>query len=192
VIRPRPGSGDERRRYAGTLAAGHLRPGDAVVVLPSGERTTVRSVDAAEETLTEAGAGAAVTVQLADELDVGRGDLIAHAADPPGVTRQLEATLCWFAEKPLLPRARLLMQHTTRTTKAIVTELVDRLDVVSLDRQPQPPRLEMNDLGTARLTLAGPVAADTYDVNRASGSFILLDEATNDTVAAGLIRATHL
>jgi sulfate adenylyltransferase subunit 1 len=190
VIRPRPGSGDTRRRYAGTLVGGRLRPGDPVIVLPSGDRTMIRSLDAAEEPLAQADAGAAVTVQLADELDVGRGDLIAHAEDPPVVTRQVEATVCWFAERPLLPRARLLLQHTTRTTKAIATELVDRLDVVTLAHEPGPAELAMNDLGTVRLTLAGPVAADAYRTNRASGSFILLDESTNDTVGAGLIRAT--
>jgi sulfate adenylyltransferase large subunit len=191
VIRPRPGEADARRRYAGTLAAGRLRPGDAVVVLPSGDRTTVRSLDAAEEGLAEAEAGAAISVQLDDELDVGRGDLIAHADAPPAVTRQLEAAVCWFAERPLLPRARLLLQHTTRTTKAIAADLVDRVDVVTLERRPSPACLDMNDLGTVRLALAGPIAADEYAVNRASGSFILLDEATNDTVGAGMIRSLH-
>jgi sulfate adenylyltransferase subunit 1 (EFTu-like GTPase family) len=189
VIRPRPGSDDGDRRYAGTLAGGRLRCGGEVVVLPSGRRTTVRAIEVADGSLEEAEARAAIAVRLSDDLDVGRGDLIAAAEAAPPPTRELRATVCWCAERPLRPRDRLLVRHTTRTTKALVAELVDRLDVTTLGRDPLPEALAMNDLGTVRLQLASPLAVDAYAANRTTGSIVLVDEATNDTIGAGLLQA---
>jgi sulfate adenylyltransferase large subunit len=188
VVRPRPGSG-ETRRYAGSVAAGILRPGDDVVVLPSGERTRVVAVETADGPLEAAEPQAAITVRLADDLDVGRGDLLAHPSDAPTVARELEATVCWFDGKPVRSGDRLLLKHTTRLTRAVVRELVDRVDVDSLDRHARPAELAMNDLGTVRLGLANPLAVDLYTRSRVTGSFILIDEATNHTVGAGMITA---
>jgi sulfate adenylyltransferase subunit 1 (EFTu-like GTPase family) len=199
VIRPRPATertaaangdrsaGGGERRYAGTLAGGRLRVGDPVVVLPGGQATTVAELAVADEAVEEVDAGAAVAVRLADELDVGRGDLIAAHLGAPRPTREVTATVCWFSERPLRPGARLVLRHTTRTTRAIASELVDRLDVTTLDHLPSPDELGLNDLGTVRLRLAGAIAADAYAASRSTGSVILVDEATNDTVGAGLL-----
>jgi sulfate adenylyltransferase large subunit len=200
VIRPRPGSGGDgphgggqgggERRYAATLAGGPLRVGDPVVVLPGGLATTVAELAVADGPVEEADVGAALTVRLADELDVSRGDLIASRFGAPLPTQEVTATVCWFAERPLRPGARLVLRHTTRTTRAIATELVDRLDVTTLGHCPAPDELALNDLGTVRFRLAGAIAPDAYAASRSTGSVILIDEATNDTVGAGLVHHT--
>jgi sulfate adenylyltransferase subunit 1 len=177
---------DGARRYAGPVVAGVLRPGEDVVVLPGGERTRIVSIDTHDGSLEEAAPWAAVAVTLADDLDVGRGDLIA--AEPlPTATQELEATVCWFAERPLAAGDRLLVQHTTRVARAVVTELVDRLDVIGLTREPAPAALALNDLGTIRLRTATGLAVDPYAASRATGSLLLVDEVTNATVGAAMV-----
>jgi sulfate adenylyltransferase large subunit len=187
VIRPRPGGPDGDRRYAGTLAGGTLRVGDPIVVLPAGQRSTIVGVEAADGQLDEAEARAAISVRLADDVDVGRGDLIAHPEGAPVPTQELTATVCWFSPRPLRKGDRLVVRQSTRSTKAMASELVDRLDVTTLEHLSGPEELVMNDLGTVRLRLAAPVAADAYAVNRSTGSVILVDETTNDTVGAALL-----
>ena len=180
--------GSEFRGYAGQVAGGAVRPGDEVVVLPAGTRTTVASVRMLDEELDEAVAPLSVTVTLTDDVDVGRGDLLAPPEDPPQVTRQLEAELCWMAEAPLRPRARLLLKHTTVTVPVVVDAIEARLDLETLDAEPAPVELALNDLGRVRLRTARPLAIDSYRCNRTTGAFILVDEGTNDTVAAGMVR----
>jgi sulfate adenylyltransferase subunit 1 (EFTu-like GTPase family) len=186
VIRARPGSTDERR-YAGTVAAGTLRPGDDVVVLPSGNRTTIAAIETFDGPLAVAESGSAITVRLTDDLDVGRGDLLAVASAPPTVVREVDAVVCWFGDKPLRAGDRVTIKHNTRTTRAVARELVDHLDVNSLARDGQPDALGMNDLGTVRFATATPLAIDRYADSRATGSFIVIDDTTNVTVGAGLI-----
>jgi bifunctional enzyme CysN/CysC len=128
-----------------------------------------------------------VTIRLADDLDVSRGDLLADPEQAPTVARGLDATVCWMAEQPLEPRTRLAIKHTTRTVRAVVDELVSVVDIHSLEDEPSPERLELNDIARLRLRLSEPLAVDTYADNRTTGAFILIDEATNDTVAAGMI-----
>ena len=187
VIRPRPGAAQDGRRYAGTIASGRFAAGDPVVVLPGGQRTTIAGVEIADGTLSEAFAPAAVSLRLTDDIDVGRGDLIATASDQPLETRAVNATVCWFSERPLRPGARVAIRHTTRTVKAVATALVDRLDVTNLHRDLAPSELVMNDLGTVTFTLAGSLAVDPYNTNRATGSFVVVDESTNETIGAGLV-----
>jgi sulfate adenylyltransferase subunit 1 len=177
---------DGVRRYAGPVAAGVLRTGDEVVVLPAGERSRIVSIETHDGTLDEAVPWAAVSLVLADDLDVGRGDLIASAPEPL-TTNQVEATVCWFADKPLHPGDRLLVQHTTRVARAVVTELVDRVDVVSMAREAAPAALELNDLGTVRLTTATGLAVDPYRDSRGTGSLLLVDEVSNSTIGAALV-----
>jgi sulfate adenylyltransferase subunit 1 len=177
---------DGTRRYAGPVVAGVLHAGDEVVVLPSGERTRIVTIETHDGPLDEATPFSAVSVTLADDLDVGRGDLIA-TVPAPTVTREVEATVCWFAERPLAAGDRLLVQHTTRVARAVVTELVDRLDVDALTRHPGPPSLALNDLGTIRLATATGLAVDPYADSRATGSLLLVDEATNATVGAAMV-----
>jgi sulfate adenylyltransferase large subunit len=187
VIRPMADEHHDYRGYAGQVAGGVWRAGDAVVVLPSGRRTTVASVENADGPLEYAAPGMAATIQLADDLDVGRGDLLADPDAPATVARELEATVCWMAEKPVEPRTKLALKAGTRTVRAVVDELVSVVDIHTLEDQPSPERLELNDIAHVRLRLSEPLAVDPYAENRATGAFILIDEATNDTVAAGMI-----
>jgi sulfate adenylyltransferase large subunit len=184
VIRPMRGEHHDYRGCAGQVAGGVWRAGDEVVVLPSGLRTRVAAIEPVDEAI----AGRSVTIRLADDLDVGRGDLLADPERPPEVVRELEATVCWMSERPLDPRARLLVKHTTRTVRAVVDELVSVVDIHTLEEQPGPERLELNDIATLRLRLAEPLALDPYARNRATGAFVLIDEATNETVGAGMVR----
>ena len=177
---------DGVRRYAGPVVAGVLHPGDEVVVLPSGERSRVVSIDTFDGPLEQAAPWSAVSVTMADDLDVGRGDLIASAPEPE-VRHDLEATVCWFADKPLSAGDRLLVQHTTRVARAVVHELVDRLEVLELTREPAPASLGLNDLGTVRLSTATGLAVDPYRSSRATGSLLFVDEVTNATVGAGMV-----
>ncbi|NUT55824.1 MAG: sulfate adenylyltransferase [Thermoleophilia bacterium] len=183
VIRPISDEHHDFRGYAGQVAGGVWRAGDEVVVLPSGRRTRVEAVEAHDEAVP----GMSVTIRLADDLDVSRGDMLADPEQAPTVARELEATVCWMAEKPLEPRTKLAIKHTTRTVRAIVDELVSVVDIHSLEDVPGPERLELNDIAKVRLRLSEPLAVDPYAENRATGAFILIDEATNDTVAAGMI-----
>jgi sulfate adenylyltransferase subunit 1 (EFTu-like GTPase family) len=187
VIRPMSGEHHDYRGYAGEVAGGIWRAGDEVVVLPSGGRSRVASVEQLDGRLASAIPGQSVTILLEDDLDVGRGDMLADPDRPPFVAREVTAELCWMRERPLEPGARLAVKHTTRASRAIVDELVSVVDMHTLESVPSPARLELNDLGFARLRLAEPLAVDPYERNRSTGSFILIDEATNDTVGAGMV-----
>jgi sulfate adenylyltransferase subunit 1 len=201
VIRPRTGvdarSADaargadlhDYRGYAGQIAAGTVAPGDEVVVLPGGARTTVASVETADGPLESANAGRSVTVRLDDDIDISRGDVLASAAEPPRVTDELDATLCWLAEKPLRTGARLLLKHGTRVTPVIIGAVGERL---SLDSdvptwEPAPEQLGINDIAHASLRTADPLPVDEYADIRATGSFLLIDPPTGNTLAAGLV-----
>ncbi|MBC7461736.1 MAG: 50S ribosome-binding GTPase [Thermoleophilia bacterium] len=188
----RPGSGDahaDYRGYAGQVARGVLRPGDDVVVLPAGTRTTIASIDTWNTTLAAAGPGEAVTLRLADAIDVARGDVIAAIDDPPRVTRTLEAMLCWMHESPLRVDARYRFQHATRTGRATVTAVDHRIDIATLALDTDVDTLNLNELGHVHLETTEPIAWDAYADNRALGSLILIDETTGATVAAGMLVA---
>jgi sulfate adenylyltransferase large subunit len=187
VIRPMAESHHDYRGYAGQVASGLWRAGDEVVVLPSGLRTRVAAVETADGPLDRALPGQSVTIRLEDDVDVGRGDLLADPDRPPLVARDLTAELCWMSERPLEPGARVGVKHTTRGVRGLVDELVSVVDMHTLEDRPAPERLELNDLGVVRLRLAEPIAVDAYKQNRATGAFILVDEASNDTVAAGMV-----
>jgi sulfate adenylyltransferase subunit 1 (EFTu-like GTPase family) len=189
VIRPGADIDVDFRGYAGQVASGVVAPGDRVAVLPSGVESTVASVETWDGALEEAFAGMSITVRLSDDVDVSRGDVLVHAEDRPAAVRELDADVCWMAEKPLRPRGRYLLKHLTQTVPALVDQLVDRVDVTSLDRDPAPAELALNDIGHVRLRVRTPLVADPYADNRASGAFILIDEGTNETVGAGMVRA---
>jgi sulfate adenylyltransferase subunit 1 len=171
------------RGYAGRVAAGVVRPGDEVVVLPSGARTAVAAVETYDGPLPRAEEGRSVVLRLVDDVDVSRGDLLAPAGDPPVPSRGFEATVCWLSEEPLAGR-RYTLKHTTRTTPALV-EATDVLDVASARLQPAGG-LRLNDIGRVRIRTAEPLAVDDYVVNRRTGAFLLLDDATGTTLAAGM------
>ena len=182
-----PAAGHDYRGYAGQVAGGVWRAGDEVVVLPSGLRSRVAAVETADGPLDAAVAPMSVTIRLEDDLDVSRGDLLADPDRPPIVARQLLARVCWMSEQPLDPRAKLLVKLTTRHVRAIVDELVSKVDIETLEDTPSPERLELNDLAVVSLRLAEPLAVDPYADNRSTGAFILVDESTNDTVGAGMV-----
>jgi len=187
VIRPMSGDHHDYRGYAGQIAGGVWRPGDEVVVLPSGLRSRVAAVETLDGPLEAAAPPQSVTIRLEDDVDVSRGDMLADPDRPPVVAGTLQAHLCWMSERPLEPRARLAVKHTTRSARAVVEELVSVVDMDSLEDRPSPERLELNDLAVVRLRLAEPLLVDDYARNPATGAFILIDEATNDTVAAGMV-----
>ncbi|MCI0584854.1 MAG: GTP-binding protein [Chloroflexi bacterium] len=175
------------RAYAGRIESGILRPGDPVVALPSGISTNVRSIDTFGGPLAEAFPPLSIAVRLADAVDLGRGGLIAGAADAPRARHELTATVCWLGDEPLREGRRYWLHHTTRAVRAIVVSIDHRLDVATLERDDAAGELRSNDIGRARLRLAGPVFSDTFATSRATGSAILIDEATNATVAAVLV-----
>jgi bifunctional enzyme CysN/CysC len=186
VARPTEGS---RRRYLGQLAAGTIQAGDPVVVAPHGVHTTVTAVDTLDPDNPDIGVPPlSVSVELADELDVGRGVILVSPDDVPPGARQIEAVVCWMADQPLEIGRRYALKHTTRTVRATVSEIHDRLDPHTLERHAGPGRLELNDIGAITLRTASRVLADPYTANRVTGAFILIDEHSNDTVGAGVIR----
>jgi bifunctional enzyme CysN/CysC len=187
VIRPQSEEHHDFRGYAGQVAGGVWSAGDEVVVLPAGLRTQVEAVETIEGPLEAAIPPMSVTIRLADDLDVSRGDMLGDPADPPTVARELVARICWMSERPLEPRARLAVKQTTRAVRAIADELVSRIDVHTLADLPAPETLGLNDIGVVRLRLSEPLCVDPYEENRTTGAFVLVDEATNETVGAGMV-----
>ena len=176
------------RGYAGQVAGGVLRAGEEVLVLPSRARTSIAGIDTFGGSLEEAFAPMSVTVRLEDDVDVSRGDLICHPGDAPELARDIEATVCWMTDAPLRARGRYAIKHAAHAARAIVEEVVDRVDVHTLAPDPAASQLGLNDIGRVRLRTSKPLAFDPYRRNRSTGSFILIDEGTNDTVGAGMIR----
>jgi sulfate adenylyltransferase large subunit len=188
VIRPGPdASAGDYRGYAGQLASGALARGDEVVALPGGGETRIAAIDTYDGELEEALAPMSLTLLLEDELDISRGELICRSEEAATVGRELEADVCWMSERPLRAGARYVLKHTTRGATAIVEEISDRVDVHSLARAAGAEELQLNDIGRVRLRTSVPLAFDTYARNRRTGSFIVIDEASNETVGAGLI-----
>ena len=187
VIRPISEEHPDYRGYAGQVAGGTWRAGDEVVVLPSGARSRVLAVETADGPLDAAVPPMSVTIRLEDDLDVSRGDMLADPERAPIVARELEATLCWMSERPLLPGMRVVVKHTTRTVRGIVEELRSVVDIRTLEDVPSPAQLQLNDIARVSLRLAEPLVVDPYAANRATGAFILIDEAGNDTVGAGMV-----
>ncbi len=186
----RPQSKDEElhdyRGYAGQVAGGVMRPGDEVMVLPSGSPTTITKIEQGGQPVEAAFPPMSVTVHLADDVDLSRGDMLCRPNNQPTVGQDLDAMVCWMSEKPLQLRGRYALKHTTRWTRAMVTELLYRIDVNTGHRD-DATEMKLNELGRIRLRTTTPVVYDEYKQNRVTGSFILVDEATNATVAAGML-----
>jgi sulfate adenylyltransferase large subunit len=190
VIRPAGGSSSEDYRgYAGQLASGALRRGEEVAVLPGGGRTRIAAIDTYDGELEEATAPMSLTLRLEDELDVSRGELICRPEEAATIARELEADICWMTEHPLRPGGRYLLKHTSRFATAIVQRIEDLVDVHTLERSAPPEELKLNDIGRVHLRTSVPLAFDPYTSNRRTGSFILIDESSDETVGAGLIAA---
>jgi sulfate adenylyltransferase large subunit len=186
VIRPNDEQHHDYRAYAGQVAGGVLEPGSEVTILPSGMRTRIAAVDSFDGAVDAAFPTMSVALRLADEVDVSRGDMIVGIEDHPVIGRELDAMVCWMGERSMTPGARYALKHTTRSARVVVEELEHRVDVNSLAHEPADG-LGLNEIGRVRLRASAPVMVDRYRRNRTTGSFILIDEATNDTVGAGMV-----
>jgi bifunctional enzyme CysN/CysC len=188
VIRPQSTTVTDYRGYAGQVASGVLKPGDEVMVLPSGFTSTIAAIDTADGPVAEAFPPMSVTVRLTDEIDISRGDLICRPHNAPAVAQDIEAMICWMDESaPLRVGAKYAVKHTTRSARAVVRGLQYRLDVNTLHRDESAGELTLNEIGRVKLRTTVPLLADEYRRNRTTGGFILIDETTNRTVAAGMI-----
>jgi bifunctional enzyme CysN/CysC len=175
------------RGFAGTLASGIARPGDQVMVLPSGKTSRIKSIVTHEGEIDEAFAPMSPTLTLEDEVDVSRGDMLVHVNNQPRVGQAFEAMLVWMAETPMKPGRPYLIKHTTRQTPGVISSLRYRIDVNTLHKHEDAPQLELNEIGRVTVELARPIAFDPYAKNRGTGAFIVIDRLTNNTVAAGMI-----
>ena len=187
VIRPMSNSHHDYRGYAGQVLGGVIKPGDEVVVLPSGFTSTVASIDSQDGPVEEAFPPMSVTITLADDIDVSRGDMICRVHNRPSMGQDIDAMICWMSERPLRPGAKLAIKHTTRWGRALVKDLVYELDVNTLHRNEDLDSLTLNQLGRVRVRTTVPLLYDDYRRNRSTGSFILVDEASHETLAAGMI-----
>ncbi len=192
VLRPRSRTGQDYRGYAGTVAGGVLRRGDEVVVLPSGFTSRIAGIDTADGPIDEAFPPMAVTIRLTDELDVSRGDMIARPHNQPEVTQDVDALVCWMDDRAELSEGRkFLVKQTSRSVPGLVKTMQYRIDVNTLHRDETATSLRMNEIGRIRLRTQQPLFLDAYSRNRQTGGFVLIDPATNVTVAAGMVSDRH-
>jgi len=187
VVRPQSPEYHDYRGYAGQVAGGVLRTGDEVVVLPSGITSKITKIETFDGPVEEAFPPMSVVVHLDSDVDVSRGDMICRPNNRPIVGQDLEAMICWMTDKPLQPRAKYALKHTTRNTRAMISGLHYRMDVNTGHRTEGVNELGLNDIGRISLRTMAPICYDEYRRNRTTGSFILVDEATNATVGAGML-----
>ncbi|MEN8674479.1 GTP-binding protein [Nocardioides sp.] len=189
VVRPKSDEHHDYRGYGGMVAGGVLKPGDEVVVLPSGMTSKIAGIDLFDQELDQAYPPMSVTVRLEDDVDVSRGDMIARVKNAPQPSQDIDAMICWMTTAPLKPRQKLAIKHTTRTARALVKDIQYRLDVNTLHRDQDTKELGVNEIGRVQLRTTVPLLCDPYSQNRTTGSFILIDEATGVTVGAGMINS---
>ncbi len=189
VIRPKSDAFHDYRGYAGQVAGGVLRKGDEVMVLPSGLTSTIAGIDVFDKEVDEAFPPMSVTVRLTDDLDVSRGDMICRPKNAPRVSQDIDAMVAWMVPEPLRNRRKLAIKHTTRNARAVVKDIQYRLDINTLHRDQDSNELGINEIGRVTLRTTQPLLCDDYSTNRATGSFILIDEATGNTVGAGMINS---
>ncbi|MDA8875936.1 sulfate adenylyltransferase subunit CysN [bacterium] len=187
VIRPQSEKFHDFRGFAGRVAGGVFKPGDDVTVMPSGFSTKVKKIYQDETEIEEAYAPKSVTITLEDEIDMSRGDMLVKANNPPKQGQDIEAMICWFSNTNLTPRGKFIIRHTTKETKAIVSEISYKVDINTLRKEEETSAFTLNEIGRIKLRTAAPIFFDSYNKNRQTGSFILIDPGTNETVAAGMI-----
>ena len=187
VIRPQTTEWHDYRGFAGRVASGVFKPGDEIIAMPSGFTSRIKSINTMKEDVKEAFSPMSVAITLEDEIDISRGDMIAKPNNMPTATQDLEVMLCWFHEKPLVLGGRYFLRHTTRDCKALVKEVRYKIDINTLHKNEQDLKLGMNEIGRVRLRTTVPLFTDPYAINRNTGGLILIDEETNNTVAAGMI-----
>jgi len=187
VIRPQSDKWHDFRGFAGRVAGGVFKKGDEVTVMPSGFQSKIKSIHCGEEELDAAFAPQSVVMTLEDEIDITRGDMLAKPNNQPKVEQDIEARICWFSKTPMKPRQKFLIKHGPHETKALLQEVTYKVDINTISKIEGEESFEMNDIGRIRLRTAAPLIHDSYRRNRNTGSFILVDPGTNETVAAGMI-----
>jgi sulfate adenylyltransferase subunit 1 len=187
VIRPYSDEFHDYRGYAGRIASGVIRKGDKVTVLPSGFSSKIKSVELDGKELDEAFAPLSVTVQLEDDIDISRGDMLVREGNLPKQSQDIEAMICWMSDKPLQLNGKYSLKHTTKDVRAVVKEVKYKLDINTLHRITENVSIGMNDVGRITIRTTAPLCFDAYTKNRDTGSFILIDEGTNVTVGACMI-----
>ncbi|HBR95738.1 MAG TPA: sulfate adenylyltransferase, partial [Opitutae bacterium] len=188
VIRPHSDKWHDFRGFAGRIAGGVFKPGDAVKVMPSGFESTIKAIHTMDGELEEAYAPMSVAITLNDEIDISRGDMLVKPNNAPEPRQDVDAMICWFSStKKLAGRGKYILRHTTKEAKAIVTEVKYKVNINTLHKVEDDLIFNHNDIGRISLRTSAPLIADSYKTNRISGSFILIDEQTNETVAAGMI-----
>lgn len=192
VIRPKSLTHQDYRGYAGQVAGGVLRTGDEVVALPSGFTSRIVAIETADGPVDEAFPPMSVTIRLENDIDISRGDMLCRTHNQPSVVQDIDAMVCWMDEQPLRPGQKLGIKHTTRSARTIVKDIQYRLDINTLHRDESTRQLALNDVGRVRLRTTVPLLADEYSRNRATGGFILINESTNRTVGAGMIRSERI
>lgn len=187
VIRPQTGEFIDYRGYAGRISGGWFRPGDPVTVLPSGLPSVIKSVDVYEKSLEGAKVTESVTITLEDDIDVSRGNMIVGRNNQPQVNQDIDLMISWFNERPLIPGGKYAVKHTTRDVRCIIKEVIYKMDINTLEQNTSDKDIRMNDIGRVKIKTTQPLYFDPYEKNRITGSLILIDEATNETMAAGMI-----
>ncbi|MEO6348148.1 MAG: sulfate adenylyltransferase subunit CysN [Aquaticitalea sp.] len=187
VIRPQNDTHRDYRGYAGRIASGVLRVGDEITVMPSGFTSKIKTIDTLDETMEEAFAPMSVSITLEDDIDISRGDMIVRSKNKPEPLQDLEVMICWLQNTSAKPNAKYTIRHTSNEQKAMIKEIVYKIDINSLERRTDDKELNMNDICKIKLRTTKPLMVDPYRENRTTGSIILIDDATNETVAAGMI-----
>jgi len=187
VLRPQSEGFIDYRGYAGRVASGIFRPGDAITVMPSGFTSKIKSIDTMEGELEEAFAPMSVSITLTDDIDISRGDMLVKKNNQPHALQEFDAMLCWLHNDTAKPRAKYTILHTSNEQKAMIKEVVYKIDINTYDRLEENKSLQMNDIGRITIRTTRPLMVDEYRDNRITGSFVLIDDATHETVAAGMI-----
>jgi len=187
VLRPQSDEHRDYRGYAGRVASGIIRVGDEITALPSGFTSKIKSIDTFDESLDEAYAPMSVSITLEDDIDIGRGDMIVRTKNQPETSQDIEVMLCWLNNSPAKPRTKYTIRHTSNDQKAMIKEVIYKYDINTLDRNKEDKELKMNDISKVKIRTTKPLMIDPYRENRTTGSIILIDDATNETVAAGMI-----
>ncbi|MGB1307427.1 MAG: sulfate adenylyltransferase subunit 1 [Oceanihabitans sp.] len=187
VLRPQNETHRDYRGYAGRVASGVFRVGDDITVMPSGFNSTIKTIDALGKNLNEAFAPMSVSITLKDDIDISRGDMIVRSNNKPNASQDIEVMLCWLNNEPAKPRAKYVIQHTSNLQKAMIKEVIYKIDINTLGRNTEDKVLHMNDIAKLKIRTTKPLMVDSYRENRTTGSIILIDSTTNETVAAGMI-----
>lgn len=187
VVRPHSDEYHDYRGYAGRIAGGVFKPGDTVAVLPSGFTTKIKSIEIFDEKLDEAFPPMSVTMQLEDDIDISRGDMIVRENNQPNIGQDIDVMLCWMNSKPLLLNGKYGIRHTTSDARCMIKTIHYKMDINTLHRLEDDKNIGMNDISRVSLRITKPLFYDRYTRNRITGSVILIDESTNETVAAGMI-----